>query len=99
MYRLSTSVSATVIVSNSNLTQTHNKDKFFTVYASLESWRFTPGAMQDGMSDCPDDHPTLLQPWLEAAGAGHFESPGSIYSRCTRGQKRCCNSHSLTDPH
>lgn len=72
---------------------------FFTVYASLESWRFTSGAMQNDMSDHPDDHPTLLQPWLKTAGAGHFESSGSIYSRCTRGLKKCCNSHGLTDQH
>lgn len=54
---------------------------FFTVYASLESWRFTSGAMQDDMSDHPDDHTTLLHPWLKTAAAGHFDSPSSIYSK------------------
>lgn len=99
MYQLSRSVSATVIVSNSLSPDTTNKGMLFTVYASLERWMFTSGVMQDDMSDHPDDHPTLLHPWLKTAGAGHSDSPSSICSRCTRGLKRCCNPHGLTDQH
>lgn len=100
MYQLSTSVSTIVIVSNSNLTQ--------TPLTNICSSRYMP-AWKAGASHQEQCRMTCLTALMTTQ---HFSNLGwkqlvldtlraqaPSNSRCTRGLKKCCNSHGLTAQH